>query len=57
MDNPYLAHRNGANGAGSTAVNGASGSGVKNPLNGLVPRRVSVEQAKSIQVGYVFVKA
>ena len=49
MDNPYLAHRNAPNMA--TGSNGAaSGGAMVNPLAGLVPRRVSVDQAKKIQV-------
>jgi len=50
IDNPYLAHRNPA--ASSTMATGTNGvaSDVKNPLAGLVPRRVSVEQAKNIMV-------
>ena len=59
-ENPYLAHlpthMRGTNGiaTGSNGVNGANGMSTpkpKNPLEGLVPRRVSVEQAKSIMVG------
>lgn len=59
-ENPYLAHMSGAAAAGSSRMasgaNGvATGSnggpvGVKNPLNGLVPRKVSVDQAKAIMV-------
>ena len=50
IDNPYLAHRNPV--APSTMASGTNGvaPGVKNPLAGLVPRRVSVEQAKNIMV-------
>lgn len=38
-ENPYLAH-----------MNPAPQSSTKNPLNGLVPRRVTVQQAKNIMV-------
>lgn len=59
VDNPYLAHRSqngyasggyatGANGAGATNGKGA----VKNPLNGLTPRQVTVAQAKDIMVSH-----
>ena len=59
MDNPYLAHlapqqravngySNGGVPTGSNGVNGAVK--VKNPLDGLVPRRVAVQQAKAIMV-------
>ena len=64
VDNPYLAHRlpqasastsnpyaTGANGVGSSNNGYASGGErVKNPLTGLVPRQVTVEQAKGIMV-------
>ena len=57
-ENPYLAHKldngNGSsngysNGGASTTGVGAAGSS-KSPLNGLVPRKVSVAQAKGIMV-------
>jgi pre-mRNA-splicing factor ATP-dependent RNA helicase DHX15/PRP43 len=60
--NPYLAHRtpdmygengygNGNGASSSTGANGISASGkVANPLNGLVPRKVGVDQAKRIMV-------
>lgn len=62
-ENPYLAHlgpkagSNGStygNGTGSNGVSagGSTGSG-KNPLNGLVPRMVTTEQAKNILVSYL----
>jgi len=58
MENPYLAHlpphmRGASNGVatGANGVNGLNGVGkVTNPLNGLVPRRVTVDQAKAIMV-------
>lgn len=61
-ENPYLAHlpahmrgmngATGANGVNGTGANGINGSGkISNPLNGLVPRRVTVDQAKAIMVG------
>ncbi|ORX38960.1 P-loop containing nucleoside triphosphate hydrolase protein [Kockovaella imperatae] len=47
-ENPYLAHM----APHLCGVNGTTnGSKVKNPLDGLVPRRVSVEQAKDIMDG------
>lgn len=55
VENPYLAHlpphMRGMNGTAS-GPNGVNGTGkVSNPLNGLVPRRVTVDQAKAIMVG------
>ncbi|WVQ93389.1 hypothetical protein IAU59_000458 [Kwoniella sp. CBS 9459] len=58
-DNPYLAHRNNAAASSSNGyTNGANGAAgpagkVSNPLNGLVPRKVSVAQAKTIMDGDV----
>ncbi|OCF30569.1 pre-mRNA-splicing factor ATP-dependent RNA helicase DHX15/PRP43 [Kwoniella heveanensis BCC8398] len=58
-DNPYLAHRNNATASSSNGyANGTNGAAtpsgkVSNPLNGLVPRKVSVAQAKSIMDGDV----
>ena len=53
VENPYLAHTRPAGVA--TGSNGAGASnGVQNPLKGLVPRRVSVEQAKNIMVSRLF---
>ncbi|WRT68867.1 uncharacterized protein IL334_005848 [Kwoniella shivajii] len=61
VDNPYLAHRNtmassSSNGYASGA-NGVAGAGAggkaTNPLNGLVPRKVSVAQVKTILDGDV----
>lgn len=57
-DNPYLAHRapeSYANGNGNGAATGSNGTAsasgkVANPLNGLVPRKVGVDQAKKIMV-------
>ena len=56
VSNPYLAHREGenpyskgtANGSGNGAA--ASAGSSRSPLNGLVPRQVSVAQAKGIMV-------
>ncbi|RSH95451.1 DEAH-box ATP-dependent RNA helicase prp43 [Saitozyma podzolica] len=55
MDNPYLAHRTDASSSrGSAVATGANGApAVKNPLNGLIPRKVSVDQAKAIMDGDV----
>jgi hypothetical protein len=58
VDNPYLAHHKPQNGyASSGYASGANGVGavngkgaVKNPLNGLTPRQVTVAQAKEIMV-------
>ena len=47
--NPYLAHLNPQQGNGSNGNGVAAGTG-KNPLNGLVPRMVTTEQAKKILV-------
>jgi pre-mRNA-splicing factor ATP-dependent RNA helicase DHX15/PRP43 len=55
LDNPYLSHRQSntyASGANGVASNG---NGVKNPLNGLVPRQVTVAQAKDIMVSHTLV--
>ncbi|KAK6904534.1 pre-mRNA-splicing factor ATP-dependent RNA helicase DHX15/PRP43 [Kwoniella mangroviensis CBS 8886] len=56
VDNPYLAHRDMAASSSTngyaTGINGTSGK-ASNPLNGLVPRKVSVAQAKSIMDGDV----
>lgn len=56
-ENPYLAHLGpkGGAGYGSGNGNGTGSNGVpaptgKNPLNGLVPRMVTTEQAKNILV-------
>jgi hypothetical protein len=57
-ENPYLAHlapKGGSNGYGNgngsaTGSNGVAAGTVKNPLNGLVPRMVTTEQAKNILV-------
>lgn len=60
MENPYLAHlpphmRGTSTNAAATGANGVNGTGkVSNPLNGLVPRRVTVDQAKTIMVSSVF---
>lgn len=59
VSNPYLAHREGenpyskgtANGSGNGAA--ASAGSSRSPLNGLVPRQVSVAQAKGIMDGDV----
>ena len=50
-ENPYLAHLP-AHLRGSNGASGSNGTptGVKNPLAGLVPRQVSVAQAKDIMV-------
>jgi pre-mRNA-splicing factor ATP-dependent RNA helicase DHX15/PRP43 len=64
-ENPYLAHMSQSAAGGSSSSGSISGFnvsqmatgsnggpvGVKNPLNGLVPRKVSVDQAKAIMVG------
>ena len=56
MENPYLAHlpphmRGASTNGVATGSNGFNGVGkVLNPLNGLVPRRVTVDQAKKIMV-------
>jgi len=50
VENPYLAHRNPPNMATGSNGAAAGGDASQNPLAGLVPRRVSVEQAKKIQV-------
>lgn len=57
-DNPYLAHLSGKGASSATGSGSGSGSGSngvapstsRNPLNGLVPRNVTVAQAKSIMV-------
>jgi pre-mRNA-splicing factor ATP-dependent RNA helicase DHX15/PRP43 len=54
--NPYLAHL-GPQSQSNGAATGSNGNGVgaatgKNPLNGLVPRMVTTEQAKNILVSY-----
>ena len=55
--NPYLAHLNpskaatGSNGTGNG--NGVAPGTGKNPLNGLVPRMVTTEQAKKILVSHL----
>ena len=56
-ENPYLAHLGPKGGAGygngtgnGTGSNGTPASTGKNPLNGLVPRMVTTEQAKNILV-------
>ena len=59
-ENPYLAHlapKGGSNGNGygngngsATGSNGVAAGTAKNPLNGLVPRMVTTEQAKNILV-------
>ena len=49
--NPYLAHLNPQQGNGSNGNgNGVAAGTGKNPLNGLVPRMVTTEQAKKILV-------
>ena len=51
--NPYLAHLNPHQGTGSNGTgngNGVAAGTGKNPLNGLVPRMVTTEQAKKILV-------
>jgi hypothetical protein len=51
-ENPYLAHLNPKSNGVATGSNG-NGVGAatgKNPLNGLVPRMVTTEQAKTILV-------
>ncbi|WWC91392.1 uncharacterized protein L201_006336 [Kwoniella dendrophila CBS 6074] len=56
VDNPYLAHRNmTASSSSNGYATGSNGTSEKasNPLNGLVPRKVSVAQAKSIMDGDV----
>ncbi|RSH78959.1 DEAH-box ATP-dependent RNA helicase prp43 [Apiotrichum porosum] len=47
MENPYLAHQN-----GNSSANGYAGR-VENPLSGMVPRKVTVEQCKNIMDGEV----
>jgi hypothetical protein len=53
-ENPYLAHLapKPMNGYGNDATgsNGVAPGTAKNPLNGLVPRMVTTEQAKNILV-------
>jgi len=48
--NPYLAHLNPQQGNGNGNGNGVAAGTGKNPLNGLVPRMVTTEQAKKILV-------
>jgi pre-mRNA-splicing factor ATP-dependent RNA helicase DHX15/PRP43 len=49
--NPYLAHLAPQKGAGTGSNGNGVGAGTgKNPLNGLVPRMVTTEQAKKILV-------
>lgn len=48
--NPYLAHLNPAKAATGSNGNGVVAGTGKNPLNGLVPRMVTTEQAKKILV-------
>ncbi len=53
VDNPYLAHMRSGPSEYATGSNGAMNglpAGVTNPLKGLVPRKVSVDQAKNIMV-------
>ena len=56
QENPYLAHlpphlRGMSTNGVATGANGVNGTGkVSSPLNGLVPRRVTVDQAKAIMV-------
>ncbi|GMK56668.1 hypothetical protein CspeluHIS016_0305080 [Cutaneotrichosporon spelunceum] len=51
-DNPYLAHLGGGRSQSpATGANGASNGKVANPLAGLVPRKVTVDQAKAIMDG------
>lgn len=52
--NPYLAHLNQNKGTGSNGSgNGVAAGTGKNPLNGLVPRMVTTEQAKKILVSRI----
>lgn len=52
--NPYLAHLNPQQGTGSNGNgNGVAAGTGKNPLNGLVPRMVTTEQAKKILVSRI----
>ncbi|CAK9783357.1 unnamed protein product [Cutaneotrichosporon oleaginosum] len=51
-DNPYLAHLGGERSQSpATGANGSSSGKIANPLAGLVPRKVTVEQAKAIMDG------
>lgn len=53
-ENPYLAHLGPKAGSASGSNGIAPGAaGIKNPLNGLVPRMVTTEQAKNILDGEV----
>lgn len=54
-ENPYLAHlapKTSVNGSADqgTGSNGVAAGAGKNPLNGLVPRMVTTQQAKNIMV-------
>ncbi|WVR09198.1 hypothetical protein IAU60_006260 [Kwoniella sp. DSM 27419] len=58
VENPYLAHRSmnassSSNGYATGANGSAAGGKVNNPLNGLVPRKVSTQQVKDILDGEV----
>jgi hypothetical protein len=56
--NPYLAHLNPQQGNGSNGNgNGVAAGTGKNPLNGLVPRMVTTEQAKKILVSQLNVQS
>lgn len=50
-DNPYLAHMAGESSSQTPSfATSTNGTRVKNPINGLVPRKVTVDQAKTIMV-------